>query len=353
MSYQWPLDPRDLFGERYPQMVNTGLPVNDVDAVRAAIVEMWPDQPGGWVYEWSQLGARYAAEGRHDLAVLAYGWAKFPVLADEAKRRAFRRQIEEYELASSGFPVSLERRVLELPYGAGTTPVPAHLLSAPGLAEDAPVLLASGGVDSWKLDMHVLFAGIALTTGTRVLAFDIPGTGESDIPLGAASMQIIDGLIAAGRELGDGRVAHLGISMGGYFSAYSGLAGLVDAAVVLGGPVEASFATDRRWEFGMADIVANTLGLDRSPGADQLAAITTGMSLRPLLDQDINAPMLVVNGADDVHVPQHDTLVFKGRRDTNVKLLAGTGHCATTKLGEVVPLIATWITDKLRLPAHA
>ena len=353
MSYQWPLDPRDLFTERYPQMVNTGLPADDVDVVRAAIVEMWPDGPGGWVREWSEVGARYAAEGRHEEAVLAYGWAKFPVLADDAKRLAFRRQLEQYELASPGFPVGFDRRVLELPYEGGTTPVPVHLLSAPGLPERAPVLLVSGGVDSWKLDLHVLFAGLALSTGARVLAFDIPGTGESQIPLSPAATRVIDGLIAAARELGDGRVAHLGISMGGYFSAYSGLAGLADAAVVLGGPVEASFAADRRWEFGMADIVANALGLDRSPSADQLAAITTGLSLRPLLDQDLNAPMLVVNGADDVHIPQHDTLVFKGRRDTRVELLPDTGRCAISRLGEVVPVMASWITDKLRLPAHA
>jgi esterase FrsA len=352
VSYQWPLDPRDLFTERYAQMVNTGLAVGDVDAVRATTVEMWPDRPGGWVHEWSELGARYAGDGRHDLAVLAYGWAKFPVLADDAKRLAFTRQLEQYQLASPGFPVSLDRRVLELPYEAGTTHVPIHLLSAPGLPAQAPVLLVSGGVDSWKLDLHVLFAALALSTGARVLAFDIPGTGESEIRLSAASTQIVDGLIAAARELGDGRVAHLGISMGGYFSAYSGLAGVVDAAVVLGGPVEASFATDRRWEFGMGDIVANTVGFDRSPDPDQLAAIMSAMSLRPLLDQAINAPMLVVNGANDVHIPQHDTLVFQGRRDTRVELLPDTGHCATTKLDEVVPLMATWITEKLRLPAH-
>lgn len=33
--------------------------------------------------------------------------------------------------------------------------------------------------------------------------------------------------------------------------------------------------------------------------------------------------MLVINGADDVHVPQHDTLVFEGRRDTVVELIPG------------------------------
>jgi esterase FrsA len=51
MPYQWPFDPQELFVERYPQMVNTGLPAHDADAMRAAITDMWNDAPGGWVYE--------------------------------------------------------------------------------------------------------------------------------------------------------------------------------------------------------------------------------------------------------------------------------------------------------------
>ena len=88
MSFQWPLDPQELFGERYAQMINTGLPVHDVDAVRAVITDMWADAPGGWVYEWSKLAATYAEAGSHQTAALAYGWAKFPALADDSKRAA-------------------------------------------------------------------------------------------------------------------------------------------------------------------------------------------------------------------------------------------------------------------------
>jgi esterase FrsA len=35
-------------------------------------------------------------------------------------------------------------------------------------------------------------------------------------------------------------------------------------------------------------------------------------------------------------VPRHDTLVFEGRRDTEVHLVPGTGHRAVTKLSEVI-----------------
>ncbi len=347
MSFQWSVDPQELFEERYPQMVNTGLPVADVDAVRDAITGMWPDAPGGWVHEWTRLADCYTAKGRHDLAVLAYGWAKFPAIADGPKRTALERQLAAYEAASADFPVSFERRVLTIPFQGGTTNVPVHILAAPDLPKDAPVVLASGGVDTWKMDIQLFLLATALNTGARVVAFDIPGTGESEVPLGVASTEVIDGLVAFARELGNGTVAHIGISMGGYFSARTGLAGQVDAALVLGGPVEAAFAPGREWRFGMEGIVGNALGFDHQPTSAEITELMHPMSLRPLLDQDRNAPMLIVNGADDVHIPQHDTLVFEGRRDTEVHLLPDTGHCATSKIGEVGPLMIAWLNRQL------
>jgi esterase FrsA len=348
MSYQWPLNAQELFGERYPQMVNTGLPGQDVDAVRAAIIEMWPDTAGGWVYEWSKLAASYAEAGSHQQAALAYGWAKFPVLADESKHGAMANQLEQYLLAAPGFGVDFARRVVDVPYRGGTTSVPVHLFAPVDLPADGPVVIASGGVDSWKMDLHGLMVMLAVGLRVRVLAFDIPGTGESSVPMtGAGGAEIVRGLIAHARTIANGLVAHVGFSMGGYYSARSGLAGEVDAAVVLGGPVEAAFVGEGPTKFGMAGIVGNALGFDEPPSAEDLSARFPDFSLRPLLDQDANAPMLVINGADDVHVPQQDTLVFQGRRDTVVELIPDAPHCATTKLPEVFSTILGWLGETL------
>jgi esterase FrsA len=83
----------------------------------------------------------------------------------------------------------------------------------------------------------------------------------------------------------------------------------------------------------------NALGFDHEPSVDERSARFDGFSLRNLLDQDANAPMLVVTGADDVQVPQHDTQVFQGRRDTQVHLVADTGHCAISQLPEVLTVV--------------
>ena len=95
----------------------------------------------------------------------------------------------------------------------------------------------------------------------------------------------------------------------------------------------------------MADIVGNALGYDQAPSPGDLSERLATMSLHDLLDQDINAPMLAINGADDVHVPQQDTLVFDGRRNCTARLIPNTGHCCSPKRREAVATIIEWLAD--------
>ncbi len=163
------------------------------------------------------------------------------------------------------------------------------------------------------------------------------------MPLGRAGTQVIDGLVRTAREMTDGPVVHVGFSFGAYFASYSGLSGIVDGAVSLGGPVDQAFSPDRSWAYGMADIVGNALGYDQAPRPEELSGRLATMSLRDLLDQDSNAPMLAINGANDVHVPQQDTLVFDGRRDCTARLVPNTGHCCSPKRQEAVAIIIDWL----------
>ena len=125
----------------------------------------------------------------------------------------------------------------------------------------------------------------------------------------------------------------------------SGLSGIVDAAVDLGGPVVGAFEAKnvRKLPYGMHDILGNAMHWDHSPTLEELRAGLEQLNRHELLAQRRNSAMLVINGADDYFVPQSDTLIFQGRPNTEVHLIEGTGHCAMSKAPEVVPQIIAWV----------
>ncbi|HTQ16846.1 alpha/beta hydrolase [Mycobacterium sp.] len=343
--YTYTVSAADMFEDRTHQFEKFGIPLADIERVAAATTDMWADAPGGWVYEWSQLAKEYADRGEHYLASMVYGCAKFPCLTDPARERAMQRQLEQFELAAKDFPVHFERRIVAVEYRGGTVEVPVHVYSADGDYASRPVLIASGGVDTWKMDIHPWWVGFTMGAGVTTLAFDHPGTGETAVPLDGHADEVIRGIADYARTLGNGRVGHFGVSFGGNFSAMSGLAGIVDAAVDLGGPVDHAFDAEnvQRLPYGMHDIVGNAMHWDHSPTLDELSTGLAQLRRRDLLAQQRNSAMLVINGADDYFIPQSDTLVFQGRPNTEVHLIEDTGHVAMSKAPEVVPKIIAWL----------
>ncbi|OBH45690.1 alpha/beta hydrolase [Mycobacterium mantenii] len=343
--YTYDIDTAAMFDDRTDQFAKFGIPLGDIERVRAAVDDMWADAPGGWVYEWSCLASEYAERGEHRMASLVYGCAKFPCLTDPARVKAMQHQLEQFQLAAGEFPVHFERRIVTVPHRGGSVEVPVHLYSADGTYARRPVLIASGGVDTWKMDIHPWWVGFTQGAGVTTMAFDHPGTGETAIPLDGHADDVIRGLADYARKLGDGRVAHFGASFGGNFAAMSGLSGIVDAAVDLGGPVVAAFGPENlgRLPYGMHDILGNAMHRDHSPTLDELSAGMNHLNRGNLLARHDNSAMLVINGADDYFIPQSDTLVFQGRRDTEVHLIEGTGHVAMSKAPEVVPKIIGWL----------
>jgi esterase FrsA len=129
--------------------------------------------------------------------------------------------------------------------------------------------------------------------------------------------------------------ADFGMSFGGNFSAMTALSSAVDAAVVLGGPVDKTFGKDvmTNLPFGTTDTMAN--GRFR-PSTDLAGIHYRGGDVfaAALLDRTDNAPMLVINGANDLLVPQADAFIVEGRAKTEVHMLPDTGHCAVSHLYE-------------------
>ena len=261
MSYTYDLSPAAMFEDRYSQFVSFGIPKADVDTLRATITDMWADAPGGWPFEWSKFARKYLEAGNPLLASFAYGFAKFPCLANDARRKAQQNQLETYLKAAPSFPVKFERKTFALPYQGGSVNLPVHLFSVTGQYAGAPVLIYSGGVDTYKMDLHTLCVTLAQRLGITVLAFDIPGTGESPGPLSVKGDEIVLGLVKEARKLGNGKVAHLGFSFGGNFSAMTGLSSAVDAAIVLGGPVDKAWGKENAQSlpYGMPGIIGNDM----------------------------------------------------------------------------------------------
>jgi hypothetical protein len=80
-------------------------------------------------------------------------------------------------------PVKFEHRILAIPYQGGTVSTPVHLFSVTGQYASAPVLIYTGGVDTYKMGLHAIYATLAQRLGITLLGFDIADTGESTIPL--------------------------------------------------------------------------------------------------------------------------------------------------------------------------
>ncbi len=351
MSYIYEVDAKAVFKSRFDQFLAFGVPRADVEALQVAITDMWADSKGGWPFEWSALARKYMEGGAPFLASIAYGYAKFPCLADDTRRKALQNQVAAYLAAAPSFTLKFERRLIKLPYRGAGIDLPVHLFSVSGDYSREPVLMFSGGVDTYKMDCHDMCVTLAQRMGVTVLAFDQPGTAESPVPLTIEGDEVVLGLVAEARRLGNGKVAHFGVSFGGNFSAMTGLSGAVDAAINLGGPVDKSFASEimLKVPFNTADIIGNDMGFDHQPTHEEFATAVATFSRRALLDRADNAPMLVVNGADDVLVPQADTLVFEGRARTEVHMLPDTGHCAVSKLAEVLDLTVRWLPQHIGL----
>jgi esterase FrsA len=207
MPYTYPIDAQAMFEDRTDQFVSFGLAKADVMQVRKSVTDMWRNAPGGWVHEWSKLAAQYANSGEHYLASLAYGCAKFPCLTDSARTNALALQVMEYLATAPTFPLRFERRTLSLTASSGSAiGLPVHLFSTADSYSKAATLILSGGVDTWKMDIHPICVAFAQHAGVNVLAFDQPGTGETPVPLSTDADDVVLGLVRAARSLGNGKV---------------------------------------------------------------------------------------------------------------------------------------------------
>lgn len=337
----------DLFEERRRQFAGWGIPRATIEHVEKRIRDVWTEGPGGWCTEWGLQARIFEAEGSPLRAALCYGAARFPFACTDERRAALDSQLRTFLAAAPRFPCRFERVKLDVPFDQGTTTVPVHLYTPP--RPSGGVVLLSGGVDTYKMELHRLALTLVRLGGLSVAAMDMPGTGESGVALTPEGDTIYRGVIE--RVARRRRVGVWGISFGGYWAARLALQGDVACAVDLGGPT--GTATDGQallsLPHGMPGIVGNAAGLDGIPTPDELDELLHAFSLerRGLLGTSVPVPLLAVNGTDDQYIPERDTTVFATMQNATVLLVPGATHCAAESLPRVVPTIIAWLSRQL------
>ncbi|MFN7954493.1 MAG: alpha/beta hydrolase [bacterium] len=352
MPFTFPLDPAALFAERSRQFRGWGIPAGTIERVRSRIDDAWRDGPGGWTTEWSRAAEAAERRGKLLLAAACHGAAKFPSLVTPSRRDAYRRQLQCYLAAAPAFPCAFERRSIEIRARGASLAVATHVFAPRASAgADTPLVVLSGGVDTWKVELHRIALLLVRMGGFRVAAIDMPGTGESTIPLAPDADAVYAGVVAALRGPRT-RTAAFGISAGGPWAAKLALMGAVDAGVDLGGPVGATArdgASLLRMPNGMPGIVANACGLDALPPPEKAERLLDTFSLRTqgLLTPRPTNPLLAINGTDDAYVPAADLAVFRAFPNATVWAIAGATHCAAERIVSVLLAATAWLRVQL------
>jgi len=358
MPFTFAVDPVELIDERASQWITLGVEPPVIAEVRSKAPDLWSDEPGGWVPEWSAVARDAEAAGNLRLASLLYGIAKFPVLGNRAHRDAYDNQLRTYLLAakaSEGFGAGFERHLVDVDFRGSRAQVATHLFAPPGVPDDAPVVLALSGVDTWKMELHGVSVAAAQVLRARVAVVDMAGTGKSTVANGPDGDLYLAGVLdwLRRRFPHARRAGAIGFSFGGHWTTKLALTGRVDAAVSFGGLVAEAFEAGNvaQLRFGMRGIFGNSLRLDTEPGLREVISAMEPFSLRRqgLLDDWAAEPaaLLSVNGTDDPHVPKGDVTILAGRPNTIARLVPETTHCAAEKLGELIPWAFEWLGREL------
>jgi dienelactone hydrolase len=304
----------------------TGMKADDVREILGNINSIDRDE---WAAAWSRMGARYAERGAalvatdrkaaHDANVMAFRYDAFgawPTANSPGKKQAYARGADDFRKAAALSDPPIEP--VSFPFDGKS--VNAYLVLPKG-ARPAPVVLAIGGLDSYK-EYWCERAETFLKVGLGVLCLDMPGTGEAPIKIdvGAEKMYsaAIDYLLTR-KDVDGKRLAAMGVSWGGYWGAILGFTEKerLRGTVVWGGPIHNYFQRDwqakalgtREYLFDLFAARASVYGVS---AVEDFFAYGPRMSLeaRGIIGKP-SAPMLLINGVNDSQVPIEDLYLLQ------------------------------------------
>jgi len=304
----------------------TGMKPDDVREILATINSTDRDE---WAAAWSRMGARYAERGAalagtdrqaaREAYIMAFRYDAFgawPTANSPGKKQAYSRATEDFKKAAALSDPPIE--AVSFPFDDKT--VKAYLALPKG-PRPAPVVLAIGGLDSYK-EFWCERAEAFVKMGLGVLCLDMPGTGEAPIKIDVGAEKLyssaIDYLLTR-KDVDGKRLAAMGVSWGGYWGAILGFTEKerLRGTVVWGGPVHNYFQRD--WQAKalgtreyLFDLFAARAGVYGVSTVEDFFAYGPRMSLqaRGFIGKP-SAPMLLINGVNDTQVPIDDLYLLQ------------------------------------------
>lgn len=351
------------------ERVERGLhPVDGLDraAALATIERLSGLEPGPWTAAWGELAEDFAKQARahadpaerHRLWDQAYQAAflgRYPVPNHPLKAELYERA-REYFLAAT----ALEHpalQVVEVPFvgrpDEGDTV--RFYLTRPADAQRPRVVLAWGGIDTWKEESHARLGALLRARGLAVVLVDIPGTGESPVlasPDAERQYTPVFDYLAARRDLDGSRCGVIGASFGGYWAmklAYTHR-DHVAAAVNWGGGVHITFTPEwqKRSRHATSYLMDLMAARARIFGGSTFEDYVERCPELSLLDQGLldtpSSPILLVNGRDDQQNSIDDLYLSLDHGDPKAARVFDGGHMGQ---GPTVPTIVDWMCAQL------
>ena len=332
---------------------------------------MKPGDDESWHEEWLVTAERNRARG--DAAEAAgnvqtakacwlravdnYRSAEFWLAGDDPRRLAtFDKCEASFQKAGRYFTPPVER--VEIPYEDGVH-LAGYFIRAPYDTGRQPVLIAFGGLDSFKEELLFMVGNGSLRRGISCLLVDGPGQGATlrrfgvhnrydyEVPVG----RCID-YLETRDDVDPSRIAVSGSSLGGYYAARAGsfehrLAAVVSHGAIWsiqdlwgGAPEDHGLAGHIKWVFG-ADSMAAALEKARPFTLD---GVLGGMQ----------CPYLIVHGGHDVLGVTQAQRVYDDARargvDVTLKLIGeeetGAEHCQHDNPTIGMEYLCDWLADR-------
>jgi dienelactone hydrolase len=343
-----------------------------------AASRMVPGDPESWHEQWLAVADRNDARGD---AAAAVGWvhtaracwlravdyyrsAEFWLAADDPRRlETFGRCERSFQKAGRHFTPPVE--VVEVPYEGGAH-LAAYFVRAPRAGERSPVLIAFGGLDSFKDELLFMVGNGCLRRGISCLLVDGPGQGATLRRLGIRNRY--DYEVPVGRcldyletrdDVDPSRIAVSGSSLGGYYAARAGSFEHRLAATISHGAIwsvyelwgasgeDHGLAAHIKWVFG-----AGTM----AEAMEKAKRFTLAGAL-----EHMRCPYLIVHGGHDVLGVAQATRVYEYARDHGVDVTlrmigeaeTGAEHCQHDNPTIGMEYLCDWLADVFGIDQRA